>query len=421
MKVYIETQGCSLNHADSETMMGSLIANGYEIVETEEDADVILYNTCTVKNPTQDSFLSKLEKQTKPVVVAGCIPQADKQGMLNEYVQIGVGQLQQAPKAVEAAMAGKSLKILEDDKTEQRLNQNKMRINPHIEIIPICAGCLSNCTYCKTKQARGNLYSYRPMDIELQARKAIKEGVKEIWLTSQDNGAYGMDIKTNCAELLTRIANIEGDFMIRFGMTNPDWTKKWLEPLIQAYKHPRVYKFLHLPIQAGSDPVLKHMKRRCTAEDIRHIVKRFREEIPDITIATDIICGYPTETEEDFQATLDLVEELQFPIVHISKFYPRPDTPAANMDKLPTDVVKDRSRKMTSLFESELFAEQNNPLIGKTVRALFTEKRGNSFVGRTENYIPVIVHSKEDPRGNWKDVEILQATRDDIRGRIHNF
>ncbi len=417
MRVYIETQGCSLNHADSETMAGYLKQEGHQLVDSEEDAEIVVYNTCTVKNPTEDSFLARLKQQQKPVVVAGCIPQADQQGLLDGYVQLGTKQLHNITKAVTAAIHDEEL-IMIGESSHERLNTPKIRINKHIEIVPICAGCLSSCTYCKTKQARGNLQSYRPSDIEQQVRTAIAQGVQEVWLTSQDNGAYGMDIDTNAGELLERVAAIEGDFMIRFGMTNPDWTKKWLKELIKAYKHPRVYKFLHLPIQAGSDSVLKHMRRRCTAQDIRDIVLEFRKEIPDITIATDIICGYPTETEEDFKETLALIKELQFPIIHISKFYPRPDTPAAAMDKLPTDIVKDRSRALTTLFESEAWSKQHEHLIGTVITARFTEKKGTSNIGRTHNYLPVIVHSDEDFSGTTKQVRILTTTRDDLRGVI---
>lgn len=415
MKVYIETQGCSLNHADTETMAGYLKQEGLFLVDSEEDADVVVYNTCTVKNPTQDSFLARLKQQEKPVVVAGCIPQADKQGLLDGYTRIGTQQLHTITQAVTTAASGGTLvRIGSGD--EKRLGGPKIRLNPHVEIVPICAGCLSNCTYCKTKQARGNLVSYRPSDIEAQVRAAVDQGVKEVWLTSQDNGAYGMDIKTNPGELLERVARIEGDFRIRFGMTNPDWTKKWLSELIKAYDNKRVYTFLHLPIQSGSDAVLKHMRRRCTADDIREIVYAFRKYFPDITIATDIICGYPAETEEDFQETLALVKELKFPIIHISKFYPRPDTPAAGMDKLLTGVVKERSKALTELFESKEWSEQHAHRVGKVYDVLFTEKKGTSNIGRTANYLPVIVHSTQDYSGTWQRVRIKTTTRDDLRG-----
>jgi threonylcarbamoyladenosine tRNA methylthiotransferase CDKAL1 len=420
MKVFIETYGCSLNHADSETMAGNLLQAGHELAATEAEADVILYNTCSVKNPTQDHFLSTLKKQQKPVVIAGCLPQADKRGMFRDYAVLGTEQLTRASEIVEAAATGKQLQLLEKNKEAPRLNMPKVRTNPLVEIVPICAGCLSNCTYCKTKQARGNLRSYRPMDIQMQCEQAIAEGVKEIWLTSQDNGAYGMDIKTNAGELLSRIARLDGDFMIRFGMTNPDWTKKWLNELISAFKEEKVYKFLHLPIQSGADSVLSHMKRRCTADDIRHIVKRFREEIPGITIATDIICGYPTETEEDFEQTLALVRELKFPVINISKFYPRPDTPAAAIKPLPTEVVKARSSKLTAVFEEEILPMTRQQLVGKSMRALFVQRTGNTNIGKLQDYTQVLVESDQDLRGTWQQVHITQAGLYDVRGVLEH-
>lgn len=418
MNIQIRISGCSLNQADSESMAGLLKEAGHTLVEQEAQADVVLFNTCTVKDPSQDRFLAHLEKIDKPVVIAGCIPQADKQGLLDGYAQLGTEQLTNVVRVVEGAAAGQQLQLLEKNKDDKRVQLPKIRVNPYIEIMPICSGCLSNCTYCKTKQARGHLRSYRPMEIEQACRQAVNEGVKEIWLTSQDNGAYGMDIGTNAGELLKRICAIEGNFMIRFGMTNPDWTKKWLNELIEAYKHPKVYKFLHLPIQSGSDDVLHHMGRRCTSDDIREIVRTFREAIPDITIATDVICGYPTETEEDFEQTLELIKELHFPIIHISKFYARPDTNAAELKQLDTKVKKARSTELTRLFESKRFSTQHEAQMGKTVRALFTERKGESLVGKTKNYVQVVIPYEEGVLGSWQDVTIEETTRDDMRGRI---
>lgn len=413
MRVHIKTYGCSLNQSDSETIAGNLIAAGHELT-SEENADVVLYNTCTVKNPTQDKFIAELARQKKPVVIAGCLPQADKQRLFTQYALLGTEQLSRAGEMVEAAAREEHTHLLARS-DEQRLNTKKIRMNPFVEIVPICAGCLSNCTYCKTKQARGNLKSYRPMDIQKQCEQAIAEGVKEIWLTSQDNGAYGMDIGTNPGKLLTRIASLEGDFLVRFGMANPDWTKKWLNELILAYKHPKVYKFLHLPIQSGSDGVLKHMNRRYTADDIRMIVQRFREEIPGITIATDIICGYPTETDEDFQKTIDLVRERKFPIINISKFYSRPDTAAAKLKQLPNSVGKKRSSELTSVFEEEILPPIRNALVGKTLSVLFTQRKEKTNIGKALDYTQVLVEG-EDLRGQRQDVTITEAGLYDVRG-----
>lgn len=414
MRIFIKTYGCSLNHADSETIAGSLVQAGHTLAD-EPDADVVLYNTCTVKNPTQDAFLTTLKRQKKRVVIAGCLAQADKRGMFKDYSILGTEQLYRAAEAVEAAATGKTVQLLEMQRDPSRVQQPRIRTNPFVEIVPICAGCLSSCTYCKTKQARGNLYSYRPMDIQKRCEQAIAEGVKELWLTSQDNGTYGMDIGTNCAELLSRIASLDGDFMVRFGMTNPDWTKEWLEELIVAFKQPKVYKFLHLPVQSGSDEVLKHMRRRCTAENIRRIVKRFREEIPDITIATDIICGYPTETEEGFEKTIALVRELQFPVINISKFYPRPDTPAAKLKQLPNGVVARRTAQLNKVFTEEILPQTRKELLGNTLRVLFTQRKGNTNIGKSNNYTQVLVDG-EDLRGQQHEVTITEAGLYDVRG-----
>lgn len=172
-------------------------------------------------------------------------------------------------------------------------------------------------------------------------------------MTSEDTGAYGRDIGTNIAELLNQIVTILPDgVMLRVGMTNPPYILEHLDAICEILNHPRVYSFLHLPVQAASNNVLENMKREYSLEDFMHVCDTLIAKVPGITIATDIICGFPGETEEDFEQTLQLINRYKFPIVNISQFYPRPGTPAAQMKRVPTDIVKERSRKLTRLFES---------------------------------------------------------------------
>jgi threonylcarbamoyladenosine tRNA methylthiotransferase CDKAL1 len=180
------------------------------------------------------------------------------------------------------------------------------------------------------------------------------EGITEIWLTSEDTGAYGRDIGTDLPTLLKQVVAVlqeayekEGkECMLRVGMTNPPYILADLEPIAQILNHPRVYKFLHVPVQSASDRVLDDMRRQYTKAEFLHVVNYLREHVPNITIATDIICGFPTETDEDHEESVQLVQQLRFPILHISQFYPRPGTPAARMNtRVPTQIVKARSRK----------------------------------------------------------------------------
>ncbi|EDO27803.1 predicted protein, partial [Nematostella vectensis] len=200
--------------------------------------------------------------------------------------------------------------------------------------------CLNQCTYCKTKHARGDLGSYPPEEIVNRAKQAFNEGVVEMWLTSEDTGAYGKDIGVTLPELLWQLVKVipEGGRM-RIGMTNPPYILEHLEEMAKILNHPRVYSFLHVPVQSASTNVLADMKREYIAEDFEHVVNYLRQRVPDLTIATDLICGFPTETEDDFQKTLDLVKKYKFPSLFINQFYPRPGTPAARMKRLPTEEV----------------------------------------------------------------------------------
>ncbi|CAG2063217.1 unnamed protein product, partial [Timema podura] len=216
----------------------------------------------------------------------------------------------------------------------------KVRKNPLIEIIPINTGCLNQCTYCKTKHARGELGSYPPDQIVQRARQSFEEGVCELWLTSEDTGTYGRDIGTNLPELLWQLVEVIPDgCMMRVGMTNPPYILEHLEEMAHILSHPRVFSFLHVPVQSGSDAVLTDMKREYNCSDFQRVVDFLTDRVPGVTIATDIICGFPTETEEDFQETLRLCHKNKFPSLFINQFYPRPGTPAARMPRIPTQEV----------------------------------------------------------------------------------
>ncbi len=232
---------------------------------------------------------------------------------------------------IEETIKGNVVRIMEEKTEDKRkvggasLNLPKIRKNPYIEIIPINTGCLNQCTYCKTKHARGDLGSYSPMEICERVASVIKEGVVEIWLTSEDLGAYGHDINVPVTELLWAIINTieENDpqnlVMLRLGMTNPPYILKHVEEMARILTHPRVFSFLHIPIQAASNRVLYDMRRQYTLQEFKKVVDTLLTETPNVKIATDVICGFPTETPEDFEETLNVVKEYQFPILHISQ------------------------------------------------------------------------------------------------------
>lgn len=436
--IYVKTWGCSHNNSDGEYMAGLLAEQGYRIVMSDSEghsANLWLLNSCTVKGPSEAAFLnfiSNAEGLGKKVVVAGCVPQAaQRDPRWANYSSIGVQQLDRVVEVVEETLQGNTVQFFNDRKDPKfgrrkaggtPLNMPKVRRNPLIEIIPLNTGCLNQCTYCKTKQARGDLASYPPEDICARIRQVLAEGVVEIWLTSEDTGAYGIDFGTNIVALLDQIVAILDELAdpgvrLRLGMTNPPYILDHLQGIAKVLQHPNVYKFLHLPVQAASNKVLDDMRRQYTLEQFTHIVDYLQSEVPGITIATDIICGFPSEDDDDFSETLKLLQEYKFPVLHISQFYPRQGTPAAKMQQLPSQVKKTRSRAATKVFESYL---PFDCYVGTERLVLVTEwsKDGEQYVGHDEAYRQVLVSKNDSYMGRLVKVKITKATKWSMVGTV---
>ncbi|XP_008807670.1 threonylcarbamoyladenosine tRNA methylthiotransferase-like [Phoenix dactylifera] len=421
--IYMKTFGCSHNQSDSEYMAGQLSAFGYATTDDPEEADLWLINTCTVKSPSQSAMttlISKCKSAKKPLVVAGCVPQGSRDLKELEGVSvIGVQQIGRVVEVVEETLKGHEVRLL-SRKTLPALDLPKVRKNRFIEILPINVGCLGACTYCKTKHARGHLGSYTVNSLVERVKMVVSEGVKEIWLSSEDTGAYGRDIGTNLPVLLNSIvAELppDGSTMLRIGMTNPPFILEHLKEIANILCHPCVYSFLHVPVQSGSDSVLAAMNREYTVSEFRMVVDTLIELVPGMQIATDIICGFPGENDEDFAQTVGLIKEYQFPQVHISQFYPRPGTPAARMKKVPSTVVKKRSRELTNVFES--FSPYKG-MEGRVERIWITEiaTDGIHLVGHTKGYIQVLVIASESMLGTSTDVKITSVGRWSIFGEV---
>jgi len=419
LRVRIETYGCSMNKAASEVAAGLLSERGYEI-SVDDIFDAIIVNTCTVKTPTETKIIKRLEalsKDNKPVVVAGCLP-GTCPGISERFASFSfVGtNIMDLPDALEGVIKGRRLVKIDSSGCEP--GNHRKRENPATGIIPISQGCLGNCSYCLVKKARGDLKSFTPEDIVKDVKSALSEGVREIWLTSQDCGCYGMDIGTNLPDLLRRVSALDGEYMIRVGMMNPNHALVFLGELIEAYKHPRVYKFLHIPVQSGDDIVLKDMNRFYTVKDIKKIVKEFRKEIPEVTISTDIIAGFPTEDDDSFQRSLDLIKDIRPDVLNISRFWVRSGTEAAKMKQLHGRVTNQRSRRVAEAF-NVIALENNKRWIGWEGTVLVSEKgKRSDFCARNYAYKPVILKDKKDIMGQFRNVRIFDATRNDLRGVI---
>ena len=335
MKVFVKTFGCAYNKRDSENIKGVLKNSNYELVDSSEEADIIIINSCGVKSQTQSKIIVYIESQTKPVYLGGCLPKMlDLTHIKNVKGVFGTNSITKLPEQI-----SKEIKENFSDEKENRLNIPIIRESEEKLIIPISQGCLGNCNYCSTKFARGTLKSYPIVEIvkEIRNNKASL-----VHLTSQDNGCYGFDINTNIIELLRTVLELDG-FNIKIGMMNPQHVLKFLPELIEIYKNERVLKIIHIPIQSASNKVLKDMNRYYTVEDFKKIVSEFRKEAPEIHILTDVIVGYPTETEEDFLETKELLEELKLNVVNLSKYTARPKTYATkHLKPLTSEEVKRR-------------------------------------------------------------------------------
>ena len=398
-KVWIEAYGCSASMADSEMMSGLLKAGGYELAANENESSLNIIVTCSVKDVTQHRMLhriDKLSRSVKPLIVAGCLPKTERQRIesLNPFASlIGPHSIDRTIDAVRSTLSGKKSVFVEDSFLD-KVNLPKIRINPIISIIEIASGCMSECSFCQTRLAKGRLRSYRIGDILRQMRSDIADGCKEIWLSSTDNGCYGKDIGSDLVHLLRSCRLVEGDYKIRVGMMNPMYLPFMLKDMIEVFSdNDKIFKFLHIPVQSGSDRILRKMKRGHTVETYRNIVKTFRKEFPEITIATDVIVGFPSETNQDFLKTIDLLKETEPDIVNSSKYSSRSGTEACKLKQVDSHIVKQRSELLHKLTK-EIAVKRNSIWKGWRGNIIIDEISKNNIQGRNYAYKPVLLSSE---------------------------
>ncbi|MBT5021219.1 tRNA (N(6)-L-threonylcarbamoyladenosine(37)-C(2))-methylthiotransferase [Candidatus Woesearchaeota archaeon] len=425
VKIAITTFGCTLNKSDSEHFAGILKNAGHILVNDESDAELVIINSCVVKQVAENKLfkkLNQLKEQNKKIIIAGCVPQARKELIetkLKDFSIIGVDQLDRIDEVVEQTLNNNIIQIIET-KSNARLNLPKIKHNATIEIIPISQGCLGNCTYCITKLARGNLVSYDSIAIINNAQAAITAGCKEIWLTSQDCGAYGKDIGTNIIGLLNKLITLKGDFKIRLGMANPNFIKDYVSDLIQIFQSDKMFKFLHIPLQAGSNKVLKDMNRFYIREDFINIVEKLRKNMPKINIATDIICGFPTESESNFQETIDVINKTKPDIINISRFWPRPNTPANDLKPLNSKEINRRSKLITELAKN-ISKDNLKSWIGWSGNIIIDHiGKDNSFVGRNDSYKPIVIKNPKTKLnlGDIVNIKVIDSTTHHLIGEL---
>ncbi len=402
MKVHVKSYGCSANMAEGEQIKGQ-----YAELAEEKDAELVVLNICTVKgdkNALDEIKAVKKQYPNKRIAIAGCITPSIVQPiklidpnaiLVNTHHIDNISTLVNT--RTDALTHAKPIKLL----------QPRVRTNPVVGIVPISSGCLDACAFCSTRLVKGVLFSFPPEIIVKEVEKCVQDGCKEIWITGQDTCCYGFDRGTNLAKLLQEVVNIPGDFKVRVGMGNPRHVPKYLKEFVEIMKHPKVFKFVHLPVQAGSNAVLKHMRRGHTVETFTDIVQALRKEIPEITISTDIIVGHPGETEQDFEQTLKLVEDYKIDNINIARFAPRPGTAAAAMPQIHGNISKERSRQLTEVYR-KVSLEQNKKWLGWTGEVIVDEKVKDGMSARNHAYKTIIIR-KEVLIGTVMNVKIVEA------------
>jgi len=427
MKVFVKSFGCSTNLADGEVLAGCLAEAGYIIVDSVDDADLVIYNTCAVKGPTENRIIEALKRvpACEKLIIAGCLPLINFNRVCSEVKFDGI-----VGPAVGRVIVEITRRVFNGEKiisidgacnAKPDLDLPRRRLNPIVSIIPINYGCLGSCAYCCVIFARGHLRSYSVQEILKRIRSDLAEGALEFWVTSQDTACYGKDIETSLPELLKAICNINGDFKIRVGMMTPNMVVDILDDLIQAFRNEKLFKFIHLPVQSGDDEILRCMRRFYSIDEFEKIVAAFRSNFPEITLVTDVICGFPSESEENFEKTLKLIEKIKPDIVNVSKFFARPKTLAAEMRKdfVSFGEIKRRSAVMADLAR-KIGLERNQQWIGWKGEILFDEfgKVSNSLVGRNFAYKPIVVKNAKGMFGKKAYVKIVKAFPTYLEGEI---
>ncbi|WP_292485237.1 tRNA (N(6)-L-threonylcarbamoyladenosine(37)-C(2))-methylthiotransferase [Methanohalobium sp.] len=431
MKVHVATYGCPSSQAASEIMMDAIKRQGHELVN-EKSAEVVVFNTCTVKYTTEQKILHKigdLGKKGVDVVVSGCMPEVQLEDILdnNQNAHIlGVNSITRINEVLDSIEntenkdnSGQRLEIFSSI-PDDILNAPRNRFNQNIHICQISQGCNNRCAYCVVRTARGKLKSFDIDSIVEDVRKAVSEGCREIWITSQDNAQYGTDRQDDVLlpQLLDRVASINGNFKIRVGMMNPFSVYPILDDLLKVYENNKIYKFLHLPIQSASEKVLGYMNRNYTMSEVDEIITKFRSRFNDLTLVTDVIVGFPGETEDDFYKSVNWVKNYRPDKVNISRYTPRPHTKALEYRNIDSRIVVRRSNELHHVCDT-VKLESKKEMVGWYGKVFVSkDAKYKGVMARTESYKPVVIPESNLPSGQWCDVEITDTTSGYFLGKL---
>ncbi|MFX0041097.1 MAG: tRNA (N(6)-L-threonylcarbamoyladenosine(37)-C(2))-methylthiotransferase [Promethearchaeota archaeon] len=430
---YIETYGCTSNKADSYIISDTLRKSGYTQTSLD-DAQFIIINTCGVKEQTENKIKARLEHihkkfQNNPniyTIIAGCLPyiapnyiKIIKKIIPSFAAIIDLNNILDLPHIFQEIRSGKKNLVFKSDKL---IDKSKYYVN-HLAgkitgIIPISEGCLGSCSYCCVKNARGKLKCYNPQFIIQNVEYQLKQGIKQIFLTSQDCSTYQYN-ETNLADLVEKVSSLDYKFFLRIGMINPRFLLENTDQLISIFKNSKVYQFLHIPIQSGSNKVLQKMQRKYLVSDIIDNIEVLREEFENLTISTDIICGFPGESEYDFFRTINFIKWLKPEILNISKFTPRPGTAAKRMKQLDSKTIKERSNRLSKVFRNSLYKINENWNNWKgEVLMLHRGTEPNQSFGRNFAYKNVFIENYHGKFGEFVNAKIYKIHGFNLFGKI---
>ena len=439
MNILFISLGCDKNLVDSEVMLGLLDKKGYQIVDSEEDADIIVVNTCCFIHDAKEESIqtilemaeNKKEGKLKALIVTGCLAQRYQQEIIDEIPEVdavlGTTSYDHIVEAVEEALAGNGHVVLEDvdalpDVKEKRL----VTTGGHYAYMKIAEGCDKHCTYCIIPKLRGNYRSVPMEKLLAEAKDLADQGVKELILVAQETTVYGKDLygEKSLHKLLRELCKISGIQWIRILYCYPE---EIYDELIQTIKEEnKVCHYLDLPIQHASDAVLKRMGRRTSKAQLVEIIEKLRKEIPDISLRTTLITGFPGETQEQHEELKDFVDEMEFDRLGVFTYSPEEDTPAATMtEQIPEEVKEDRQAELMEL-QQEIAFDLAEDMVGREVLVMIEGKVAdeNAYVGRTYKDAPnvdglIFINTDEElMSGDFARVRVTGALEYDLIGEL---
>lgn len=438
MNILLVSLGCDKNLVDSEVMLGALSEKGYQFTDDESRADAVIVNTCCFINDAKEESINtilemaELRKsgQIKALIVAGCLAQRYREEIQKEIPEvdaiIGTMAVLSVTEALEKILEGKPENHMEENAPVKGLKKRVVTTGGHYAYLKIAEGCDKHCTYCIIPKIRGSYRSVPMEELLEEAKELAERGVRELILVAQETTLYGMDLygRKCLPELLTRLCRIKELEWIRILYCYPE---EITEELISVMKREeKICHYLDIPVQSGSDTVLKRMGRKTDSGQIKNMVRRLREEIPDICLRTTLIAGFPGETEAEHEQTLDFVDEMEFDRLGVFTYSEEEDTPAAKMPNQIPEEEKERRRDEIMELQQEIAFENAEAMVGRRVKAMIEGKVAdeNAYVARTYKDAPgvdgflFINTQRELMSGDFADVKITGSNEYDLIGEM---